>query len=182
MYTFDDLVGIIAKLRSPEGCPWDREQTFESLKKCLADETEEVFQAIDNKDMENLCEELGDVLLQVILDGIQASPGLCRQLFVEQFLQNSVVQKLSRPDEIAVGTLLLENDSIQHRVQYFRRKTITDIRTVCSADLQNPIGHQNPNGLPNRIAPHAERFHQIGLGGDLHSRLELSAHNSAGQP
>ena len=54
MYTFDDLVGIIAKLRSPEGCPWDREQTFESLKKCLADETEEVFQAIDNKDMENL--------------------------------------------------------------------------------------------------------------------------------
>ncbi len=66
MYTFDDLVGIIAKLRSPEGCPWDREQTFESLKKCLADETEEVFQAIDNKDMENLCEELGDVLLQVI--------------------------------------------------------------------------------------------------------------------
>ena len=68
MYTFDDLVGIIAKLRSPEGCPWDREQTFESLKKCLSDETQEVFQAIDNNDMENLCEELGDVLLQVILN------------------------------------------------------------------------------------------------------------------
>ena len=68
MYTFDDLVGIIAKLRSPEGCPWDREQTFESLKKCLSDETQEVFQAIDNDDMENLCEELGDVLLQVILN------------------------------------------------------------------------------------------------------------------
>ena len=60
MYTFDDLVGIIAKLRSPEGCPWDREQTFESLKKCLSDETQEVFQAIDNNDMENLCEELGE--------------------------------------------------------------------------------------------------------------------------
>ena len=67
MYTFDDLVGIIAKLRSPEGCPWDREQTFESLKKCLADEAQEVFEAVDNKDMENLCEELGDVLLQVVL-------------------------------------------------------------------------------------------------------------------
>ena len=63
MYTFDDLVGIIAKLRSPEGCPWDREQTFESLKKCLSDETQEVFQAIDNDDMENLCEELGDLSL-----------------------------------------------------------------------------------------------------------------------
>ena len=58
---------MLEVLRSPEGCPWDREQTFESLKKCLSDETQEVFQAIDNNDMENLCEELGDVLLQVVL-------------------------------------------------------------------------------------------------------------------
>ena len=67
MHTFDDLIGIIAELRSDHGCPWDKEQTFESLKKCLADEAQEVFQAVDNKDMENLCEELGDVLLQVVL-------------------------------------------------------------------------------------------------------------------
>ena len=67
MHTFDDLIGIIAELRSDHGCPWDKEQTFESLKKCLADETQEVFEALDNKDMENLCEELGDVLLQVVL-------------------------------------------------------------------------------------------------------------------
>ena len=67
MHTFDDLMGIIAELRSDHGCPWDKEQTFESLKKCLADEAQEVFEAVDNKDMENLCEELGDVLLQVVL-------------------------------------------------------------------------------------------------------------------
>ena len=67
MHTFDDLIGIIAELRSDHGCPWDKEQTFESLKKCLADETQEVLEAVDNKDMENLCEELGDVLLQVVL-------------------------------------------------------------------------------------------------------------------
>ena len=67
MHTFDDLIGIIAELRSDHGCPWDKEQTFESLKKCLADEAQEVFEAVDNKDMENLCEELGDVLLQVVL-------------------------------------------------------------------------------------------------------------------
>ena len=42
MYSFQDLTDIIAKLRSEEGCPWDREQTFESLKKCLADEAQEV--------------------------------------------------------------------------------------------------------------------------------------------
>ena len=68
MYTFEDFVGIVAELRSDHGCPWDREQTFSSLKKCLADETEEVFQAVDNEDMENLCEELGDVLLQVVMN------------------------------------------------------------------------------------------------------------------
>ena len=47
MHTFDDLIGIIAELRSDHGCPWDKEQTFESLKKCLADEAQEVFEAVD---------------------------------------------------------------------------------------------------------------------------------------
>lgn len=91
MYSFQDLTDIIAKLRSEEGCPWDRAQTYESLKKCLADEAQEVYQAVDNQDMENLCEELGDVLLQVMLNSQIAAEqgaftiddvidGLCRKL------------------------------------------------------------------------------------------------------
>lgn len=67
MYNFQDLTDIITRLRSEGGCPWDREQTFESLKDCLAGETQEVFEAIDKKDMENLCEELGDVLFHVLI-------------------------------------------------------------------------------------------------------------------
>ena len=66
-HDMQELLEIIEVLRSPEGCSWDREQTHESLKKCFMDETEEVMQAIDNRDDENLCEELGDVLLQVLL-------------------------------------------------------------------------------------------------------------------
>ncbi len=66
-YSFVELVDIIRHLRSENGCPWDREQTHESLKPCLTEECEEVLQAIDNKDDENLCEELGDVLLQVLM-------------------------------------------------------------------------------------------------------------------
>ncbi len=65
-YSFQELREIVAELRSPEGCPWDREQTYESLKKTLRDETQEVLDAVDNKDMENLKEELGDLLLQVV--------------------------------------------------------------------------------------------------------------------
>ena len=66
-YSFEEFMDIIRKLRSKEGCPWDREQTHESLKTCLLEECYETFEAIDNQDFDNLCEELGDVLLQVAL-------------------------------------------------------------------------------------------------------------------
>ena len=66
-YTYEQLLEIIAELRSEHGCPWDRAQTHESMIPCLRDECEEVIEAIQNKDNENLCEELGDVFLQVLL-------------------------------------------------------------------------------------------------------------------
>ena len=72
-YSFDDLIEIIALLRGPGGCPWDIKQTHESLKECLTEESGEVIQAIDNKDDANLCEELGDLLLQVIMHAQIAS-------------------------------------------------------------------------------------------------------------
>lgn len=64
-YNFEDLLKIMEVLRSPEGCPWDREQTHESIRKDFIEETYEVIEAINKKDKELLCEELGDVLLQV---------------------------------------------------------------------------------------------------------------------
>lgn len=62
----DELISVMAKLRSPEGCPWDREQTYESLAQYLLEESYETFEAIQSGDIENLREELGDVLLQVV--------------------------------------------------------------------------------------------------------------------
>jgi tetrapyrrole methylase family protein/MazG family protein len=64
--TFDDLVDVMEKLRAPGGCPWDRAQTHESLLKYLKEETQEVVEAVEKKDFENLEEELGDILLQVL--------------------------------------------------------------------------------------------------------------------
>ena len=66
-YTYEQLLEIIATLRGENGCPWDKAQTHESMIKCLRDECEEVVEAIEKKDDDNLCEELGDVLLQVLL-------------------------------------------------------------------------------------------------------------------
>ena len=67
-YDFDDFVEIISRLRAPDGCPWDRAQTHETLKKYLLEETQEAAEAIDKQDDENFCEELGDVLLQIVLN------------------------------------------------------------------------------------------------------------------
>ena len=71
-YNLDEFMNIIKKLRSKDGCPWDQEQTHESLKGCLIEECYEVIEAINNKDMDNLSEELGDVLLQVALHSVIA--------------------------------------------------------------------------------------------------------------
>ncbi|MGD0199331.1 MAG: nucleoside triphosphate pyrophosphohydrolase [Bryobacteraceae bacterium] len=63
---FQRLTQIMARLRSPEGCPWDREQTFDSIKPYLVEETYEVLDAIDARDWESLQEELGDLLLEAV--------------------------------------------------------------------------------------------------------------------
>jgi tetrapyrrole methylase family protein / MazG family protein len=92
-YGFDDLVKIIAILRSPGGCPWDREQTHKSIRANFIEETYEVVEAIDNSDTELLREELGDVMLQVALHSQMecekgtftigdVSDGVCKKLIV----------------------------------------------------------------------------------------------------
>jgi nucleoside triphosphate diphosphatase len=63
---FERAVKIMARLRAPGGCPWDREQTFDSIKPYTLEETYEVFEAIDNRDWQELPGELGDLLLQVL--------------------------------------------------------------------------------------------------------------------
>jgi tetrapyrrole methylase family protein/MazG family protein len=69
----DRLRNIVAQLRSPEGCPWDREQTHQSLKPHLIEECYELIDAIDTRDDKEMREELGDLLLQVVLHSQMAS-------------------------------------------------------------------------------------------------------------
>ena len=66
-YDWQGLLDIVHKLRQPDGCPWDSTQTYESMKKCVMDEAQEVIEAIDNQDYINLREELGDLMLQVLM-------------------------------------------------------------------------------------------------------------------
>lgn len=66
-YSFQDFVDIMRVLRGENGCPWDKAQTHESLKGAMLEEACEAIDAIDKNDMNNLCEELGDVLMQVVV-------------------------------------------------------------------------------------------------------------------
>lgn len=90
-YGFKDLVDIVRLLRSPGGCPWDMEQTHDSIRRNFLEETYEAVEAIDEKSSEHLKEELGDVLLQIVLharmeeeagrfdmDGV--ADGICKKL------------------------------------------------------------------------------------------------------
>jgi nucleoside triphosphate diphosphatase len=63
---FEQSVAIMARLRAPDGCPWDREQTFDTIRKYTLEEAYEVFDAIERRDFAHLPEELGDLLLQVL--------------------------------------------------------------------------------------------------------------------
>ena len=69
----EELIDVVAKLRAPDGCPWDREQTHTSLRPNMLEEAYEAVDAIDENDMAHLREELGDVLLQVLLHSQIAS-------------------------------------------------------------------------------------------------------------
>jgi len=87
------LIEIVARLRAPDGCPWDIEQTHESLCPHLLEEAYEVIDAIRQKDDENFCEELGDFLLQVVLHAQIASE---TGRFNIQQIANGICEKLIR--------------------------------------------------------------------------------------
>ena len=92
-WTVMDLVSIMEKLRSEDGCPWDRKQTHESLREYVLEEAGEVAEAIDSGDMFELEEELGDLLLQVVFHSTIAKE---KGDFIFEDVTNGICEKLIR--------------------------------------------------------------------------------------
>ena len=103
---FDALVQVIARLRAPDGCPWDREQTYVSLKRFVLEESYEVLEAIDSGDPERLCDELGDLLLQVVL---QAQLGREDGFFDIRDVIGGITDKLIRRHPHVFGDVQVAN-------------------------------------------------------------------------
>ncbi len=92
-YTYEDFLEIIKALRAPEGCPWDREQTHDSLRPCMLEEAYEFISSVriweETGSADNMCEELGDLLLQIVMHSeIADEEGL--------FTMEDVVDEISR--------------------------------------------------------------------------------------
>ena len=105
-YGFSDLAAVIHRLRMPGGCPWDREQTHESLKITLLEECYELLDAIDEKNDAHMVEELGDVLMQVVFHGdIAASQGR----FNHRDVATEIVKKMVYRHPHVFGDVHVEN-------------------------------------------------------------------------
>lgn len=94
MSSFEQFQEIIAHLRAPEGCPWDRKQTHQTLRKYLLEEAHEVLEAIDNDDAQALSEELGDLLLQIVLHTqIAIDDGEFRMTDVLSYINRKMIRR-----------------------------------------------------------------------------------------
>ncbi len=121
----EELIAVIAKLRAPDGCPWDREQTHASLRPNMIEEAYEAVDAIDDNDMKHLREELGDVLLQVLLHSqIASEEGVFTIEDVAKELKDKLIHRhphvfgnanLSTPDEVKDAWDRLKAEEKTHR-------------------------------------------------------------------
>jgi tetrapyrrole methylase family protein / MazG family protein len=102
----DRLLAIVARLRAPDGCPWDREQTHQSLLSSLLDETYEFFEAVEEKDIAKMREELGDLLLQIVIHSQMAAE---RTDFTIEDVAAEICEKLIRRHPHVFGATKLHS-------------------------------------------------------------------------
>ena len=137
---------LIAKLRAPDGCPWDREQTHESLKKYLIEEAHELLEAIDNEDDEGVVEELGDVLLQILL---HAQIGEEDGYFAMEDILQSIGSKMIRRHPHVFGDVNVVNaEEVLHNWQAIKQlenpqsESLLDNQDRASSSLLTSLNYQ----------------------------------------
>lgn len=138
-FTIEPLIETMARLRSPNGCPWDIEQTHRSLRRYMIEEVYEALEAIDSGDAQALCEELGDVLLQVVFHArIAEETGT----FTMQDVIDNVTQKLIRRHPHVFSTVLVQ-DSTEVMVNWEKIK-----KTEKNHQQRISVLDGIPQGLP----------------------------------
>ena len=113
MSTFTEFVALVKRLRGPEGCPWDREQTPESLRPCLLEETYEVLDAIGGADPRALKDELGDLLLQVVMQAeLAAEAG---NFTIDDVIAAIAAKMVRRHPHVFADAVVADSAEVLHR-------------------------------------------------------------------
>jgi tetrapyrrole methylase family protein / MazG family protein len=147
MSSFEQFQEIIAHLRAPEGCPWDRKQTHESLRPFLLEEAYEVLEAIDAEDTDSLAEELGDLLLQIVLHTqIAIESG---EFYMTDVLRH-INQKMIRRHPHVWGSVDVENaDQVVTNWEALKKQEKSQNGTERESILDGV-----PKGLPSLMQAH----------------------------
>lgn len=127
-YSFEDLCKLVSVLRSEDGCPWDREQTNKSIRNCIIDETYEFIEGLDANDNKLMCEELGDVLFQVVFhsdiksengafDVNDVIDGICKKMILRHPHVFGDVN-VENSDEVLVNWEVIKNDEKHRKTPY----------------------------------------------------------------
>lgn len=143
----DPLVEVMARLRAPEGCPWDREQTHQTLRRYMLEEAYEAVEAIDSGDPKLLCEELGDVLLQVVFHAQVAKEA---GTFDFHDVVEGITAKLVRRHPHVFGDVVAE--------------TAADVTRNWEAIKRAEKGGQEPESVLSRVStalPALSRAHEV---------------------
>lgn len=138
---FAELVRVMARLRAPGGCPWDRKQSFDTIKSYALEETYEVMDAIDKRDWQALAEELGDLLLQPVFFAEIAAE---QELFTISDSLNAINEKLVRRHPHVFGDALADTpEEVKHRWDEIKSREKTDHRSS-RASLLNAVPRNVP--------------------------------------
>jgi tetrapyrrole methylase family protein/MazG family protein len=120
LHKFDTLVEIIAKLRAPNGCPWDKEQTHRSLRENILSESYEVLAALDDGDKEKLCEELGDLLLQIVLHAQIAKDN--HEFSIDDVVKNITTKIIHRHPHIFGNRKVRDATEVMHNWEVLKKE------------------------------------------------------------
>lgn len=160
-YDFKDFEEIVERLRSKDGCPWDKEQTHSSLKKCLIEEAYEVVEGIDilekSGDFTNLKEELGDVLLQVVMHSQIAKE---EELFTMQDVIQEISKKMIRRHPHVFADAVVKNsEGVLKNWEEIKKEEKKERK-------EEDTLHQIPKAFPplvrvNKVLKKAEKLYNI---------------------
>ena len=159
LYTFTELVQIMTRLRSQDGCPWDREQTIETLRSFLLEETYELLEAIDRKNPADHCEELGDVLFQIVFQAqIAAETGL---FTISEVIDRIARKLISRHPHVFGNTTVKDSAEVATAWQQIKNAEKAQKGVLETKSLLDDV----PRSLPALLATHrlSERARTVGF-------------------